>query len=226
MIFAILFAVDLSTQQAVSEYTLDLYYRSAWVGESKTRIERTKLRDQPVIKTNRTTHVTTSYGRVKPMFTELIQYQTEEGSNIELRYTFSSGLEAQEMTVVWKQDTVEIIRRGMGANGAYEPVKEIVPIDKAKHIGGNPLDSVLFGNTARQSTTNLSLNFETKKLEENQIRYIGEATLGIKRTPCLEYHVLRKTAILYRVFLDKETEIPLRIESIDGLLMIPKKTKP
>ncbi len=218
--------LTLASQQAVTEYTLDLYYRSTWVGESKTRIERTRLRDQSAIKTTRTTHVTTSYGRVKPMYTELIQYQTEEEANVELRYTYSSGLEAQEMTVFWKGDTVEITRRGMGSSGAYEPVKEVVPLNRAKHIGGNPLDFVLFGNTAKQSTTNLSLNFETKKLEENKIRYVGEATLGIQKTPCLEYHVLRKTAILYRVFLDKESEVPLRIESIDGLLMIPKKTKP
>jgi|CXWL01.1.fsa_nt_gi hypothetical protein len=217
--------LSLASQQAVTEYTLDLYYRSTWIGESKTRIERTKLRDQSVIKTTRTTHVTTSYGRVKPMFTELIQYQTEEGSNIELRYTCSSGLEAQEMTVTWKGDNVEIIRRGMGSSGAYEPVKEIVPLEKAKQVGGSPLDSVLFGGTAKTSTTNLALNFETKKLEENQIRYVGEATLGREKTPVLEYHVIRKGAILYRVYLDSQTEIPLRIESLDGLLMIPKRIK-
>jgi hypothetical protein len=164
-------------------------------------------------------------GRIKPMFTELIGYNNEAGDPLELNYTFSSGIEAQQMRVRWEKDKIIVERGGWNGGGLLEPTREVVEKDKAQHVGGSPLDSLMLGSAGKQSSVSLSMNFDTKKLEENRIEYVGEATVlsGATKRAAIEYRVVHGKATMYKVFLDDKTDMPLRIESIDGMLMLPKK---
>lgn len=215
----------LPSQQTILSFDLDIYFRSTWVGETATRVVRTEYEGKAAYKSVRTTRITVAMGRIKPMFTELEQLQNEAGDPITLRYTYSSGIESQTMCVRWERDKISVERTGFDGSGLFEPVHETVEREKAKQVGGSPLDSLLLGRAGKQSSVALSMDFESKKLEEHRIEYVGDAQVfsGSTKKSALEYRVMKGKATLYRVFLEDRTDVPLRIESIDGLLMIPKK---
>lgn len=211
--------------QTVAAYELDIFYRSKWVGDTSTRIEKARRDGKPILKAVRKTTIVASIGRMKPMFTELSTWYTESGEPIELRYTYSSGLEAQEMRVEWLEKTISVERNGFNGAGRFEPTREVVDREKADRVGGSPLDSLLLGRAGKGSSVTMSMNFDSKKLEEHRIEFVGESTVlsGDSSKKALEFRVRKGGAVLYKVFLDATTELPLRIESIDGMLMLPKK---
>lgn len=212
--------------QVESDLKYNMYYKGSWIGDTHSKIERVIIKGEKGFRQTVKTTITKSMGGYKPGFTETVGNFRESGEPIDLLHSVGTGTAAQELRLVWGATEIKGYRTGVGQTGAYQTEEFAIPIKDNAKVNTQPLFTFLRPGAIQKDTeSELMVDPTSQKITEQQIKYLGEISVrqGDTKVPAMEYEIRQKNIMKYRLQVRLSDQVPLRIESSDGLLMVPMK---